>query len=326
MGGFWGSIERSFATEPAALHVPVDVQAKVQKIPSGTGLEQSGLTIEASFVLRSSHEDFGGLSGLWLSDDRERMIAVSDKGQLWHAQLQHDARGRLLDVRSWTLTDIPKLQDDRTGWRSVDAEALAGDDSSLIVAYEGHHRLRRLSHENLAAAPERLPRLLGLGGPSNSGIESLANLGDGRLLAIAERVGAWGGVGLSAWLIDGDHVDDLVYVPTPDFVPTGADHLDEALYIVERQFSLLGGFRSRILTLPTHQVQPGAHLKGTALAAFRFGDFGENFEAITAKRAPDRRTLIYLLSDDNFSLFQRTVLLQLALPEPASLSAEEIVN
>ena len=252
------------------------------------------------------------------------MIAVSDKGQLWQARLRHDENGRLLEVDDWLLINIARLPDDRTGSRGVDAEALAGDDRTLVVAYEGYHRLRQLSLTALEAPPERLPRLEGLGGPSNSGIESLTRLGNDRLLAIAERVGAVGGVGLSAWLIDGDHVDDLVYVPTPGFVPTGADRSVDTLYIVERQFSLFGGFRSRLLTVPASEIHAGAHFKGTGLAAFRFGDLGENFEGIAARKAPDGRTLVYLLSDDNFSLLQRTVLLQLALPGP--LKAEQRVN
>jgi len=310
----------AFAAEPVA------VQARAQKLPKRTGLEKSALTFEASFVLSSSHQDFGGLSGIWLADDGNRMIAVSDRGQLWQARLQHGELGKLVDVDRWTLAEIPKLPNDPKGWRSVDAEALAGDDRSLVVAYEGYHRLRRLSHSNLEALPQRLPRLEGLGGPSNSGIESLASLNGGRFLAIAEGVGAVGGAGLSAWLIDGDQVDDLVYVPSPGFVPTGADRLDETLFVIERQFSLLGGFRSRLMTVPVDHVRPGAHLNGRELAVFRFGDIGENFEAVAAKRAPDGRTLIYLLSDDNFSIFQRTVLLQLSLPETAHFSAGKTIN
>ncbi len=306
---------------------PVIVEAKPQKIPGGSGLERSAFTIEAAFVLRSSDQRFGGLSGLWLSDDseRERLITVSDQGLLWQARLRHDDRGRLLDVDSWTVSGITKRPDEHQEHVNFDAEALAGDDDQgLVVAYEGHHRLQRLPLSDLQALPDRLPRPAGLGGPSNSGIESLATLPGGRLLAIAERVGAWGGVGLAAWLIDGDRVDDLIYVPTAGFAPTGADRLDSMLYIVERKFSLLGGFQSGILTAPTDRFHPGAHVEGTSLARFRYGDLGQNFEAIAAKRAPDGRTLIYLLSDDNFSVFQRTVLLQLSLPEGPGIQTGKV--
>ena len=45
----------------AAALEPVAVRAEHQAVPEGTGLERSGLTVEAAFVLRSRHAAFGGL-------------------------------------------------------------------------------------------------------------------------------------------------------------------------------------------------------------------------------------------------------------------------
>ena len=316
--------DRSSGAESSGRPEPIAVQANALEVPEKTGRGWGGLSIEAAFDLRSSDQRFGGLSGLWLSDDAKRLIAVSDEGLLWQARLEHDIHGRLLNIDSWTMSGITKRPEDIEERFDFDAEALAWDgERGLVIAFEGDHRLRRLPLSDLQAMPDRLPLPNGLGGHSNSGIEALASLEGGKLLAIAERVGAWGGVGLSAWLIDGDRIDDLVYVPTPGFAPTGADRLDDAIYIVERQFSLLGGFQSRLITVPAHEIRPGNHLHGRKLAAFRFGDIGENFEGIAAKRAPDGRTLIYLLADDNFSFLQRTVLLQLCLPMPASLETAD---
>ncbi len=320
-----GLIIAANSTQASGQPEPVIVEAKPQKTPESSGLERSVLTIEAAFVLRSSDRRFGGLSGMWLSDNRERLIAVSDEGLLWQATLSHDERGRLLDVNGWSVSGIAKLPEERQGRVNFDAEALAGDGGEgVVVAYEGHHRLRRLPLSDLHALPDRLPNLAGLGGPSNSGVESLASLPGGRLLAIAEGVGAWGGTGLAAWLIDGDRVDDLIYVPTAGYAPTGAERLDGTLYVVERKFSLLGGFQSGLVTVPVDRLRPGTQVEGASLARFRYGDLGENFEAIAAKQAPDGRTLIYLLSDDNFSIFQRTLLLQLSLSENASIRDDDV--
>jgi hypothetical protein len=299
---------------------PIGVRAIPLKAYQGTRLGRSQITVEAVFALRSSEPAFGGLSGLWLGPDAGRMIAVNDEGRLFITSLIHDERGILTDIVDWSVMDTPRRLDDPGGRRAFDAEALTSDGTGgLVVAYEGHHRLRRLSLADLHASPDRLPLPSGLGGPSNSGMEALATLEDGRLLAIAERVGAWGGVGLSAWLVDhaGEAVQDLVYVPSPNFAPTGADRLGDTLYVIERQFSMLSGIRSRIVAVPTADIRPGAHLEGEVLATFRWGDLGQNFEAIAAKSAPDNRTLLYLLSDDNFSFFQETLLLQLSLkPAP----------
>ena len=282
-----------------------------------------GLAVDAVFALESEHESFGGLSGLWLAADGSRLIAVSDIGQRWQADLSHDPAGRLIGLaETWSVDDLPLGEGDGEGTRWIDSEAMAGrgvDD--LVVAYEGEHRLHRWPADDLGAVPMRLPLPEGLGGPSNSGIEALSTLPDGRLFAIAERVGAWGGEGLMGWVIGDAAAADLVYRPGSGFAPTGADRLDGDVYVVERQFSMLGGFRTRIAHLPADAVRPGALLQGTELAAFRWGDLGANFEAIAARRGPDGRTLLYLLADDNFSFLQETLLVQLSL-RPESHVAE----
>ena len=161
----------------------------------GRGLGD-GLIVETVFALRSTEESFGGLSGLWIDDDGEHMIAISDIGQRWQARLTHDADGRLTGLNDWSVATLPlRAEDqDRAPWR--DSEALARDAAGgLIVAYEGEHRLRRWREGDLDATPERLVLPEGLGGRSNSGIEALAVLEDGRLLALAERVGAPGAGG-----------------------------------------------------------------------------------------------------------------------------------
>ncbi|NJO37536.1 MAG: hypothetical protein HC871_07835 [Rhizobiales bacterium] len=88
--------------------------------------------------------------------------------------------------------------------------------------------------------------------------------------------------------------------------------------MVERRFSLLGGFRSRIVSFPADAARKKARIEPAELAAFRFGRFGANFEGIAARRGPDGRTLLYLLADDNFSFLQDTLLLQLSLPAETS--------
>jgi hypothetical protein len=87
--------------------------------------------------------------------------------------------------------------------------------------------------------------------------------------------------------------------------------LDDRVYVVERSFSMLGGFRNRIVSLLVDDVRAGAKLEGEELAAFKWGSLGENFEAIAARRGPDGRIRLYLLSDDNFSFLQETLFVQL---------------
>jgi hypothetical protein len=277
------------------------------------------LEFEAGFALGARDPRFGGLSGLWLAPDGTQLIAASDRGTLWRATLDHAADGRLIGVRDWQAVEPGHAPDDSAEER--DAEALAPDGAGgLVIAYEGTHRLRRLALDDLTAPPAALPTPAALDRPSNRGIEALAALPDGALLALAEGVFAASG-DLLAWRIEGDRVLPLSYSVSQGYVPTGADRLEDTLFVVERRFSLLDGFATRIVTLGVAEARAGASLVGRRLAELRAPLLSENFEAIAARRGADGRVLLYLVSDDNFIALQRTLLLQLSLTAPGFASA-----
>jgi hypothetical protein len=273
------------------------------------------LAFESGFVLSARDPRFGGLSGVWLAPDGARLIAVSDRGTLWSASLDHAADGRLLGLGGWQAIEPGT---DGGAESSRDAEALAPDGAGgLVIAYEGTHRLDRLALDDLSAPPSALPLPPALERPTNAGIEALVDLPDGALLALAEGVFDPSGE-LAAWRIEGERVLPLSYAASDGYVPTGADRLDGVVYVVERRFSLLGGFATRIVSLQATAVNPGARLVGQSLAELAPPLIGENFEAIAVRRGPGGQVLLYLLSDDNFTVLQRTVLLQLSLAGSAS--------
>jgi hypothetical protein len=309
-----GCVAQSQAEGPPAVQV-----TRITLDAGPADIAQLGtLEFEAGFVLDAADPRFGGLSGLWLAPDGTQLIAASDRGTLWRATLEHAADGRLIGVRDWQAVEPGRTAGDPPG---DDAEALAPDGAGgLVIAYEGTHRLRRLALDDLSAPAAALPTPPGLDRPGNQGIEALADLGGGTLLALAEGLLAAGG-DLHAWLIESDRILPLSYAASQRYLPTGADRLDDTVFVVERRFSLFGGFATRILSLPAAEVRPGARLVGRRLAELRAPLLGENFEAIAARRGPDGRVLLYLISDDNFIALQRTLLLQLSLPPPAAASA-----
>ena len=275
---------------------------------AGEEPELGRLEFLAGFVLDGSDSRFGGLSGLWLAPDGGRLIALSDGGMLWLAETEHAKDGQLVDISAWQAIEPGVAPGDPS---ESDAEllAVAGDD--LVIAYEGAHRLRRvpLAAPSSPAAAPPTPRQLSE--PHNVGIEALVGLEGGALLAIAEGVRTPSG-DLAAWLIQGDRVEPLAYVPAAGFAPTGADRLDDKVYVLERGLSL-GGLLARLVMLDATDVRPGARLVGHELGVLSPLAISENFEGVAARRAPDGRVLIYLLSDDNFTAFLRSVLLQFAL-------------
>lgn len=276
------------------------------------------LELRTALVLTSGDPGFGGLSGLWIAPGGERLIAASDGGTLWLAALGHAGDGTLIDASAWRPVAPGHAAGDPVGGKQ-DAEALAQLDGDLVIAYEGVHRLRRVPLAAPSASATVLPTPAELGEPHNRGMEALVELEDGALLALSEGVRDPAG-DLMAWRIGAAGTARLSYVTTGGFVPTGAARLDGTIYVVERRFSLFGGFGTRIMTVAAAAVVPGARLIGRELGTVQSAQINDNFEGIAARPGPDGRVLLYLVSDDNFTPLLRTVLLQLSLGSPDRLS------
>jgi hypothetical protein len=268
------------------------------------------LEFQAGFVLGSGDPRFGGLSGLWLAPDGERLIAASDRGILWAAELAHAEDGTLLGFDAWRAIEPATAPGDPTDGER-DAEALAEVGKDLVIAYEGAHRLRRVPLGAPDAAAAALPTPPDLVEPHNRGIEALVGLDDGALLAIAEGVRGPSG-DRAAWLIQDGRIAALSYALAAGFAPTGADRLDDTIYVLERRLSL-AGLLARVVALDAGAIRPGARLAGRELAVLGPPALSDNFEGIAVRRGPDGGVLLYLLADDNFMALMRSVLLQFAV-------------
>jgi hypothetical protein len=69
----------------------------------------------------------------------------------------------------------------------------------------------------------------------------------------------------------------------------------------------------RLRRISMSDIAPGAVVDGPVLL---FADMGyqiDNMEGLSAHRGPDGATILTMISDDNFSILQRTILLQFRL-------------
>jgi hypothetical protein len=268
-------------------------------------------------VLKSGDERFGGLSGLVVGDDG-RLVAVSDRGYWFEATLERDATGRLVGLANARYS--PMLNEAggavQTHWLTGDAEALQRDGNDLVVAFERRHRLWRYdARGDLARArprpvplPDVVTRL-----PRNGGIEALAVLGPGRLLAIGEEPldGREDAPVNTGWIVGPDGVVSVNY-PNTSWRPTDAARLPNGdLLVLERRFFLIAGFASRIKRIPATAIVAGGMLDGEVIARLEPPLLSDNFEGIAIVAGPGPLR-IYLLSDDNFRFLQRTLLLEFA--------------
>lgn len=282
------------------------------------------LRFRGGLILTSPFRHFGGLSALRVDADGEGFLAASDKGH-WFAGKFIYRNGRLAGLRD--VVAAPMLGDDGNpitarGW--YDSESLARDGTAVYVGLERVHRILKFDfgEGGLAARGHSIavpPALRTL--PRNKGIEALAMVPQGQplagtLLAISER-------GLDA---DGHIKGFLIGGPAPGaFAIRQTDYYDISdatllpdggLLLLERKFSLRGGIGVRIRRLALAEVAPGAVLDGPTLFEADLGYEIDNFEGLDAHQTADGETVLTLISDDNFSFLQRTLLMQFTLLAP----------
>ena len=268
--------------------------------------------------LTANRDPFGGLSGLQIEDQGARLLAVTDEGHWLEAELLYDEAGNLSGLASARMGPLfDRAGEPLIGKELQDAEAMARlQDGSLLVSFERKHRIYRyLGPEALksAAAPFPFPEgAMNL--PNNKGLEALAAWPDGRILAVAE--GRRDDGDHDAYLYrDGDW-EKLSVASVDGHRPTGASVLPNGdLVLVERRFSPVGGLSIRLRRVAEEDVQAGASLTGEEVARLTPPLTIDNMEGIAAWRGKDERTVIAILSDDNFNPLQRTLLLLFELSD-----------
>ncbi|MEA2821603.1 MAG: hypothetical protein QOJ86_3607, partial [Bradyrhizobium sp.] len=87
------------------------------------------------------------------------------------------------------------------------------------------------------------------------------------------------------------------------------------LLILERKFSLLTGVGIRIRRIALKSLVRGATVDGPSIFEADLGNEVDNMEGIDAHVTQEGDTVLTMISDDNFSMIQRTLLLQFTLME-----------
>lgn len=305
-----------FAADPIAViatQVPLD-----PKDPSRDAV--GALRYRGGVVLRSTDPRFGGFSGIHVTARGDRLIAISDKGSWLRLRPTYDEAGRLTGVADPEMG--PLIDEDGkplTGW-AADAEALAFlPDGSALVAFERDHRLLLYPPGStpFARRPRRYPRPIGLErAPLNGGAEALTHVGSRYLVLITEKLRA-SGSSVAGWVGRDRRWEPFAYRRRGGFRPTGATLLPSGdLLVVERRYTPADGPAARLMVVARATIAPHRTVEGQEIAKIAPPLTVDNFEAVAARRGPSRETLIYLMSDDNFSSTQRTLLLMFALEMP----------
>ena len=267
-----------------------------------------GLTLAGAWQLESEDSEFGGLSGLdVLSADT--LLAVTDDGKFVWLGIDPqtgapNGTGSIAYMRDRNGKIFPNK-------RSADAEDLAVRDGIAFVSFEQNHRIYAYDLATCGSAA-RAAMVINLDKvvdrrvlENNRGAEALAFAEDTLKVGFETRRGK--GSPLGTVRVDGTLADlDRTEQPNLYFL-TGMDSLDDLTATVMRAYDPIRGSRA-ILSVKRDGVDIASANLRTPLPV-------DNFESVAIGTGPAGNTRIWLISDDNFSNDQRTLLLALDLTE-----------
>jgi hypothetical protein len=307
---------------------PVSIEVNARPIPAFDTRDRArvrfgSLEYRSGLILTSSFRGFGGLSALRLDAKGERFISISDKGSWFTGRIVY--RGRemtgLDDVEAAPLLGADGRPITARGW--YDSESIALDGSLVYVGLERANEILRYDFSKgftrargeVVPAPPALRKL-----PRNKGLEALVMVPKGMplagtLIAFSER-GLDAAGNLIAFLIGGKAPGQFSVRRDNNFDISDAVLLASGeLLILERRFSWLSGVGIRIRSIPLKTIAPGAVVDGPAIFDADLGNEVDNMEGIDVHGTPEGETVLTMISDDNFSMLQRTLLLQFTLVE-----------
>ena len=99
----------------------------------------------------------------------------------------------------------------------------------------------------------------------------------------------------------GFDVTDLAFLPSGEML------------LLERRASFLSGFGARIRRIAADAIHADTTVEGPIIFEADSGHQIDNMEGLAVHRDAAGETIVSMISDDNFSTWQRTVLLEFAL-------------
>jgi len=283
------------------------------------------LEFRGGLALTSKFEAFGGVSGLHMEPDGEHFLAVTDNGS-W-------LRGRIVyrDDRPVGIADAemaPMLGADgkalaARGW--YDVESIAKMGGHVYVGIERAEQIVRfdMARDGMQTRGEAMAV------PSdfksfrhNKSLECLAAAPagaphGGKLIVITEEtLDAQGNMRSFVLGPEGasDKVERFSVKRSDDFDISDCTILPPGdLLLLERRYTPTTGVAMRIRRVPLSAIKEGALVDGAALIEADLAYQIDNMEGIAVHKNARGETVLTLVSDDNFSVIQRNLLLQFVL-------------
>lgn len=305
----------SGAEQRPMLGARADIEATRVALDPGNParLKVGALTYLGGVALSSSDGAFGGFSSMSVAGDRFTLL--SDGGNI--VRFRMDGGGRVTEPWFGDLPAGPGL-----GWHKSDrdSESMTVDPASgqVWVGFERANQIWRYSPGLTPPAAMAAPRAMA-GWMDNGGAESLVRLHDGRFLVIAETDPWHGGAARNALIFSGDPVAHpnsgfrFGYLPPAGYDPSDAVELpDGRVVVLNRKLAIPFAWSAVLTLIDPRGVKPGATVAGREIARFAAPLTVDNFEGLAVTRE-GAATILWMVSDDNLFVLQRTLLMKFRL-------------
>jgi len=280
--------------------------------------------------LSSSDPRFGGISGLRIQQGGTQFLALSDRAYWIRGRLVY-AENRPASIADAEIAAVFGSDgEDVSGW---DTESVAVTGNFLHMGVEGLDRIPIFIYEEnrFPLYIDAIPFLPGVRDlPRNGGLEAIAFLPEGKphygsLIALTEK-------GLDE---QGNHICYIIHPShrieqeqfkvrrSKNFDISDAVVLPEGdLLTLERKYDIENGVSIRLRRLRADAIRPGAVVDGKILLEADMQCEVDNMEAVGVHRSVSGRTILTLISDNNYSSLQRTLLLQFELNSETTGSSD----
>lgn len=265
------------------------------------------LTWLGGWALTSNDARVGGISALHV--EAGEALALSDAG--WRIRFPLPGGRNPVRAEVAMIGVGPGPPGDKVN-RDVESLAVHGDEAWL--GYEQFNEIWRYGRDRFERRSSAAPKAM-REWSDNAGPEAMVRLADGRFLVFAEGKGGDSEAILFAGdpAVPGTPTLRLRYRPPAGHRITDAALLpDGRLILLNRKVALFEGFTARLTVAVLPKTADGALIAGQEVAAFDGPTTRDNFEGLSVGREGGR-TILWIASDDNYSPFQRTLLMKFAL-------------
>jgi hypothetical protein len=265
-----------------------------------------------AYTWRMDDPLFGGMSAINIAENGSDFIALSDRVQFIQGKVNRDASGQILSITSQPMQSLQNPEGRPLTGRRADSEGMAvAADGSIYVSFEGVARV--MHYPKLAGPAQKLPSPKAFKTlQPNASLEALAIDRDGTLYTLPERSGALEKPFPVFRFKDGKWDQTLQVQRIGSFLAVDADFDAEGrFYLLERDFRGLAGFATRLRRF--HLTDAGFD-KGETLLETPTGLY-DNLEGLSIWRNGDGKLTATMISDDNYTFFLRTQIVDYHLPD-----------